>query len=263
MIVEFLIFGLVGIVTGTMAGLFGVGGGLIIVPVMHFILTSNGLAESLAIPLSIGTALACIIVTSSSAAYSHYKKDSLSIKRFSQLTVGILIGAGFGSSFVINVDSEILKTMLAIFVSIMAARLFINIKMPRATKEPNFLFFNISGGVIGYLSSIFGIGGGIFSVPLLKISGMEMKKAVGTGAACAFPIAVLSSTSYLLLGLNIEGLPDYTIGFIYLPGVFGIVIFSFFFAKVGTHLAHKLNDKFLQFIFAAHLVPVAIYWFLK
>ncbi|MDC3098854.1 sulfite exporter TauE/SafE family protein [Gammaproteobacteria bacterium] len=263
MIVEFLIFGIVGIITGTMAGLFGVGGGLIIVPVMHFILTSNGIVESIAIPLSIGTALTCIIVTSSSAAYSHYQKGSLSLKRFAQLTFGILFGAGFGSSFVINVDSEILKTMLAVFVTIMSLRLFINVQMPKAKNEPNFLFFNLSGGVIGYLSSIFGIGGGIFSVPLLKISGMEMKKAVGTGAACAFPIALLSSTSYLLLGLNVIGLPEYSIGFIYIPGVIGIVIFSFFFAKLGTKLAHKLNDNFLQYLFAAHLIPVAIYWFLK
>ena len=263
MIVEFLIFGIVGIITGTMAGLFGVGGGLIIVPVMHFILTSNGIVESIAIPLSIGTALTCIIVTSSSAAYSHYQKGSLSLKRFAQLTFGILFGAGFGSSFVINVDSEILKTMLAVFVTIMSLRLFINVQMPKAKNEPNFLFFNLSGGVIGYLSSIFGIGGGIFSVPLLKISGMEMKKAVGTGAACAFPIALLSSTSYLLLGLNVSGLPEYSIGFIYIPGVIGIVIFSFFFAKLGTKLAHKLNDNFLQYLFAAHLIPVAIYWFLK
>ena len=263
MIVEFLIFGIVGIITGTMAGLFGVGGGLVIVPVMHFILTSNGIVESIAIPLSIGTALTCIIVTSSSAAYSHYQKGSLSLKRFAQLTAGILFGAGFGSSFVINVDSEILKTMLAVFVTIMSLRLFINIQMPKAKNEPNFLFFNLSGGVIGYLSSIFGIGGGIFSVPLLKISGMEMKKAVGTGAACAFPIALLSSTSYLLLGLNVSGLPEYSIGFIYIPGVIGIVIFSFFFAKLGTKLAHKLNDNFLQYLFAAHLIPVAIYWFLK
>ena len=94
--IEFLIFALVGIITGTMAGLFGVGGGLIIVPVMHFILTSNEVSEDVAIPLSIGTALACIIVTSSSAAYSHYKKSSLSVKRFLQLSAGILIGAGFG-----------------------------------------------------------------------------------------------------------------------------------------------------------------------
>ena len=76
--IDFLIFAVVGIVTGTMAGLFGVGGGLIIVPVMHYILTSDGLAENVAIPLSIGTALACIIVTSSSAAYAHWKKGSLS-----------------------------------------------------------------------------------------------------------------------------------------------------------------------------------------
>ena len=189
-------------------------------------------------------------------------KGSLSLKRFGQLTVGILVGAGFGSSFVINVDSEILKMMLAIFVSIMSLRLFINIQMPKQQRNQIF-FFQFSGEVIGYLSSIFGIGGGIFSVPLLKISGMEMKKAVGTGAACAFPIALLSSTSYLLLGLNVAGLPEYSIGFIYLPGVLGIVIFSFFFAKLGTKLAHKLNDNFLQFIFAAHLIPVAIYWFLK
>ena len=263
MIVEFVIFGVVGIITGTMAGLFGVGGGLIIVPVMHFILTSNGLDESLAMPLSVGTALACIIVTSSSAAYSHYQKDSLSLKRFSQLTVGMLVGAGFGASFVINVDTEILKIMLAIFVSIMAFRLFVNIKMPKARKEPNFIFFSFSGGLIGYVSSIFGIGGGIFSVPLLKISGMEMKKAVGTGAACAFPIALLSSTTYLLLGLNTTGLPEYSIGYIYIPGVIGIVIFSYFFAKLGARLAHKMKDNFLQFLFAVHLIPVAIYWFLK
>ena len=97
----------------------------------------------------------------------------------------------------------------------------------------------------------------------LKISGMEMKKAVGTGAACAFPIALLSSTSYLLLGLNTSGLPEYSIGYIYIPGVLGIAIFSFFFAKLGARLAHKMKDNSLQFLFAAHLVPVAIYWFLK
>jgi Predicted permeases len=246
--IEFLIFALVGIITGTMAGLFGVGGGLIIVPVMHFILTSNGVSEDIAIPLSIGTALACIIVTSSSAAYSHYKKNSLSVKRFLQLSAGILIGAGFGASFVISVDGEILKKMLAVFVTIMSLRLFINIKMPRAKTEPHFLYFNVSGAVIGYLSSIFGIGGGIFSVPLLKISGMEMKKAVGTGAACAFPIALLSTASYLFLGWSNPNLPEYSIGYVYIPGLIGITIFSYFFAKIGAQLAHKLNDKFLQFI---------------
>ena len=261
--IDFLIFAIVGIVTGTMAGLFGVGGGLIIVPVMHYILTSDGLVENVAIPLSIGTALACIIVTSSSAAYAHWKKGSLSKNRFLQLSAGILIGAGFGSSFVINVDAGLLKNILAIFVSLMALRLFINIKMPRASQEPHFIYFNVSGGVIGYLSSIFGIGGGIFSVPLLKISGMEMTKAVGTGAACAFPIAVISSASYLLLGWGREDLPEFAFGFIYLPALIGITIFSYFFAKIGASLAHKLNDNFLQFIFAAHLVPVAIYWFLK
>ena len=261
--IDFLIFALVGIVTGTMAGLFGVGGGLIIVPVMHYILTANGVIESIAIPLSIGTALACIIVTSSSAAYSHYKKNSLSVKRFLQLSVGILIGAGFGASFVTNVDAEILKKILAIFVTLMSLRLFINIKMPTARSEPHFLYFNTSGVAIGYLSSIFGIGGGIFSVPLLKMSGMEMKKAVGTGAACAFPIALVSTISYLLLGWSNSELPEYAIGYVYVPGLIGITIFSYFFAKIGAQLAHKLNDKLLQFIFAAHLVPVAIYWFLK
>ena len=176
---------------------------------------------------------------------------------------GLDVSAGFGSSFVISVDAGLLKNILAIFVSFMALRLFINIKMPRASQEPHFIYFNVSGGVIGYLSSIFGIGGGIFSVPLLKISGMEMTKAVGTGAACAFPIAVISSASYLLLGWGREDLPEYAFGFVYLPALIGITIFSYFFAKIGASLAHKLNDNFLQFIFAAHLVPVAIYWFLK
>ena len=90
-----------------------------------------------------------------------------------------------------------------------------------------------------------------------------MKKAVGTGAACAFPIAVISASSYLILGYGTNNLPEYSIGYIYLPGVLGITIFSYFFAKLGTQLAHKLNDKFLQFRFAVHLIPVAIYWFLK
>ena len=115
-------------------------------------------------------------------------------------------------------------------------------RVPQAKKEPGFLYFNISGGVIGYLSSIFGIGGGIFSVPLLKISGMEMK-AVGTGAACAFPIAVISASSYLILGYGTNNLPEYSIGYIYLPGVLGITIFSFF-----AKLAHSsLTDLMINF----------------
>ena len=90
--IDLLIFAAVGIITGTMAGLFGVGGGLIIVPVMHFILTERGISEDIAIPLSIGTALTCIIVTSASAAYSHYQKKSLSVERFLQLSFGPMGG---------------------------------------------------------------------------------------------------------------------------------------------------------------------------
>ena len=191
------------------------------------------------------------------------RNKNLSWTNFYKLSAGILIGAGFGSSFVINVDAGLLKNILAIFVSFMALRLFINIKMPRASQESHFIYFNVSGGVIGYLSSIFGIGGGIFSVPLLKISGMEMTKAVGTGAACAFPIAVISwCWNIYMLGLGQGRSSRICIWICIYLSLLCITIFSSFsFKDLEQAMTHKLNDNFLQFIFAAHLVPMFLYWF--
>ena len=133
--IDFLIFAVVGIVTGTMAGLFGVGGGLIIVPVMHYILTSDGLAENVAIPLSIGTALACIIVHLLLQHMPIGIKIYLSKDRFLQLSAGILIGAGFGCFFVINVDAGLLKNILAIFVSFMALGFLLILKCQEQAKN--------------------------------------------------------------------------------------------------------------------------------
>ena len=210
-------------------------------------------------------ALFCNIIVVSGNSINYLRSGNINLKLLFPYLAGSIPFAFFGAS--ISIEKNLFEIILFFILTTAGVFLFIESKSfnndkLEIKKVSNYLSILI-GSVIGFFSGIVGIGGGIFSVPLLKMSGMEMKKAVGTGAACAFPIALLSTASYLFLGWSNSDLPEYAIGYVYLPGLIGITIFSYFFAKIGAQLAHKLNDKFLQFIFAAHLVPVAIYWFLR
>ena len=239
---EILIFSALGILAGLLAGMFGIGGGLIIVPVLIGTFTSLGFDNEVIVHLSIGTAIACIIFTGLSSANAHKNKNSINFIHFKPVAIGIIFGALIGALFAIQLLFNISLTS----------------KQFTRTK-PKSIF---AGSVIGFLSSILGIGGGTFSVPYFKASGLNLTSAIGTSAACGVPIAIFGTLGYIIAGINKDILPTMSLGYIYLPALLGVSITSIFSAKYGADIAHYLSQSVLRKLMAAWFFIVSIYMFL-
>jgi len=250
---------LLGATVGVLAGLLGVGGGLIIVPVLATLFIAQDIDSQIVMHLALGTSLASIVITSISSVISHHKKHAVVWPQVFKLSFGILLGAWCGGLLAGQLSSELLKPIFATFELLVAAYMLFGNKPSARQTAPSQLNFNISGGLIGFVSSIVGIGGGTMSVPWLMWHGSSIHKAIATSAAIGFPIALSGSISYLYTGWQYANLPEYSIGFIYLPALLGIVISSVIFAPFGASLAHRLDVQKLKKTFAYLLIVLAVY----
>lgn len=257
MIEEFVIFAVLGVFSGLIAGMFGVGGGVIIVPVLVASFMGYGFDESIIIHLAIGTSLACIFFTGLSSANAHRKKHAIDFTLFKQVALGITLGALLGAMFAVQLDGNLLKIIIGVFALIMAVQIGFNFTLSlknNLSKGPYFV-----GTGIGFLSSVLGIGGGIFSVPYFKSSGLSMTSSVGTSAACGIPIAFFGALGYFILGISNESLPSYTLGYIYLPALFGITITSIIAAQYGAAIAHYVSEYILKILMVSLMLLISIY----
>jgi len=261
MILEITVYLILGAVVGLLAGLLGVGGGLVIVPVLAGIFLWLNLPQEFIMHLALGTSLASILFTSVASVYSHHQHGAVSWVQAVKLTPGILIGAWFGGVFAGALSSDILKPLFAIFELLVATYMLTGTRTRVHNTHPSIINFSSSGGVIGFISSVVGIGGGSLTVPWLMWHGSSIHKAIATSAAVGFPIALGGTLSYLYSGWNQTQLPQYSAGFIYLPALTGIVISSMIFAPLGAHLAHKLDVRKLKQVFAFMLIGLAGYLF--
>jgi len=263
MLIDTFFYLLLGSFVGLLAGLLGVGGGLIIVPILAAMFIYNGLPYEIIMHLALGTSLASILFTSLSSVYSHHKHQAVNWSRVSKLCPGILLGAWLGGLSASVLSTDILKPVFALFELLVAVYMLWGIKAQTHKSSPSLLNFTTSGGIIGYISSIVGIGGGTMTVPWLMWHGSSIHKAIGTSAAAGFPIAVGGAMSYLYAGWEHNLLPQYSIGFIYLPALISIIISSVVFAPLGANLAHKLDVNKLKQIFAFLLIGLAMHLFLS
>jgi len=261
MILEITVYLILGAVVGILAGLLGVGGGLVIVPVLAAIFLWQDLPHEFIMHMALGTSLASILFTSVASVYSHHQHGAVSWSRAIKLTPGILIGAWFGGLFAGALSSDILKPLFAVFELLVAAYMLKGSRARVRNTHPSIMNFSSSGGLIGFISSIVGIGGGSLTVPWLMWHGSRIHKAIATSAAVGFPIALGGTLSYLYSGWNQPLLPQYSAGFIYLPALSGIVLSSVIFAPLGANLAHKLDVKKLKRVFAFLLIGLAGYLF--
>lgn len=254
-----LVFYLViGALAGFIAGLFGLGGGVVIVPLLVIAFGLQGVADSVAIHLAIGTSLATIAVTSLSSARAHYTRGSVRLDCLKLLLPGLVFGAALGVFIGGSLSGEVMSVLLAIFFLLIAAKMVFNPR-PRDRKQlPGRPAMIAAGGVIGTLSALFGIGGGTLTVPFLEWRGVEMRQAVGTSAACGIPIAVISALTAVAVGWHADDLPRWASGYVYWPAFLGIVVMSVPLARVGARAAHALPDVWLKRTFAALMVVVAL-----
>ena len=256
---EIIIFLSVGIFAGTLAGMFGIGGGVIIVPALIATFIYLGFDQVITTHLAIGTSLASIFFTGIASAYSHNQKKGVVWKIFYPLSSGIAVGAILGAFIAGNISGDSLRYLVGIFLIIVAIQLISSFEIKASKRESHSISSVLSGSGIGMASSIIGIGGGSFTVPYLRYSGYEMKLCVGTAAACGVPIAFFGSLGYLYTGWSIENTPSMSLGYIYLPAVIGISATSIFSAKIGVAITHSLSDLVLKILFSLFLIIGALY----
>lgn len=249
---------LLGAVAGTMAGLFGVGGGLIIVPALVFAFGLQGVAPEIAMHLAVGTSLATIVVTGASSALGHFRKGSIHKPWFMALLPGLMLGAIGGVFIADNLSGTVLGTLFGVFVLLLATRMVFGLSPKPGSSPPGSVAMTIAGGVVGVISALFGIGGGAMTVPWLSRCGASMTQAVGTSAACGLPIAMVGALTFIVVGWGNPLLPQWATGFVMWPAFIGIVLTSVPFARFGVRLAHVLPATVLRFAFATLLAVVGL-----
>ncbi|SDK40831.1 MULTISPECIES: sulfite exporter TauE/SafE family protein [Halomonadaceae] len=247
-----------GAAAGTMAGLFGVGGGLIIVPALVFAFGLQGVDAGIAMHLAVGTSLATIVVTGASSAWAHFQKGSIHRPWFMALLPGLMLGAVAGVFVAGNLSGGLLGTLFGLFVLAVAVKMALGLTPKAGAARPGKLTMGVAGVAIGGISALFGIGGGTLTVPWLSRCGASMTQAVGTSAACGLPIALFGAVTFVVVGWGHPLLPAGATGFVMWPAFLGIVIASVPFARVGARLAHVLPAHVLRLAFATLLAVVGI-----
>ncbi|KDE41120.1 Protein of unknown function DUF81 [Nitrincola lacisaponensis] len=258
MLMTLLLYLVLGAFAGVAAGLFGIGGGLLIVPVLIFTFAAQGFPVEVLTHMAVATSLATILVTSISSVRAHHKRGAVSWSLFRPLAVGILFGAVLGVNTAVLLPGPTLQLIFGVFALLVALQMGFNLQPPQSPAAPGTKELAGAGGVIGWASSIFGIGGGTLSVPYMTWRRQEMRVAVATSAACGLPIALMGTLTNVWLGWEQEALPEWTIGYVYLPAFLGIIISSAPCAKLGARWAHSLPQPVLKKCFAVFLLLVGL-----
>jgi|TARA_B110000211_G_scaffold104674_2_gene121802 uncharacterized membrane protein YfcA len=254
----FLVYLLVGSAAGLLAGLFGIGGGLVIVPVLIITFGLMGISDQVLTHMALATSLTTIIFTSLSSVKEHHAHGAVDWLLVRWIGAGIIMGTAIGVFLLADVAGETLQIAIGIFALLMAAKMAFDLNPGSTRQVPGKTGLIASGSIIGFGSAWFGIGGGSFTVPFLTWVNVPMKRAVATAAACGLPIAMTGAVSNVYTGWGHTELPEWTTGFVYWPAVLGIALTSVPCAKIGAKLAHKLDAKLLKRGFALLLLIVGL-----
>ncbi len=247
-----------GLVVGFVAGLLGVGGGLIIVPALILLLQAQGLAPGIEPQLALGTSLASILFTSLSSVRAHHRRGAVDWPLLYRITPGVVVGTLAGALLAAQVSAHWLKLFFVAFLFYAAFQMWLDFRPAPHRALPGRGGMTLAGAVIGAVSSWVGIGGGTVSVPFMVWHNVALHRAIATSAAIGFPIAVAGTAGYVLGGLGAEGRPPGSVGFVYLPALGGIVLGSVLTAPLGAHTAHRLPVRALKRVFALLLFTLAL-----
>jgi uncharacterized membrane protein YfcA len=253
----FVMYGLVGGVAGVLAGLLGIGGGLVIVPMLVFCFTRQGVSEQAMMHLALGTSMASIMFTAVSSFWSHHRRGAVRWLVVKRIVIGILVGTFLGATVAASLSTRFLKGFFVLFLYYVAVQMLSGRKPKPGRPLPGAVGMFGVGNIIGGVSSLVGIGGGTLSVPFMVWCNIPLHEAIGTSAAIGFPIAVAGTAGYVFNGLSADNLPAYSLGFVYLPALAGIIGASVLTAPLGVRLAHSLPVNNLKKLFAGLLLLVA------
>ncbi|WP_333708800.1 sulfite exporter TauE/SafE family protein [Tepidimonas ignava] len=251
-----------GLGTGFLAGLLGIGGGMLMVPFVTLILSHRGVGADLAVKMAIATSMATIVFTSLSSVRAHHRRGAVRWDLVRNLAPGIVLGAlGAGAGVFRVLSGRWLALLFAVFVAFSATQMLRSAKRP-APAQPRGLPTAAgqwgAGGLIGFVSGLVGAGGGFISVPIMTWWGVAMHQAVATSAALGFPIALANVLGYLWSGAGVPGRPAATVGYVFVPALAVIASASVLMAPVGVRVAHALPVATLKRVFAVLLYGLAV-----
>ena len=254
---------LLGTATGFLAGLLGIGGGMLMVPFVTFILANKGYPAEYTVKMAVATSLATICFTSLSSVRAHHGRGAVLWPIVRVLAPGILVGSLVGAQLAVALPGKVLSIQFAIFVAFSATQMFLDRKPKPSRTMPGPVGTFSMGGLIGILSSLVGAGGAFVSVPFMTWCNVKIHDAVGTSAALGFPIALAGTLGYMWAGRNLPQMPPGSVGYLYLPGLAIISLASISMAPVGARTAHRMDIRPLRKVFAAVLYVLAAYFLLR
>jgi uncharacterized membrane protein YfcA len=243
----------VGVAAGLIAGMLGLGGGVVIVPALALVFPLLGLPSPVLMHLAIGTSLAVIVPTSISSTLAHYRRGAVDLPLLRLLLPGLVPGALLGGWLADKLPSALLARVFGVFVIGVATQIFFNATAPGRRPLPGHAGLLATGMVIGTASTLLGIGGGSLTVPFLNYCRVDMRRAVATSSACGLVLGVVGAATFLWAGRDHPGLPPGAIGYLYLPAFVGIAVASVLTAPYGARLAHSLPVPTLKRAFAVFL----------
>jgi len=254
---------LMGACAGFLAGLMGIGGGMIMVPFMAFILTAKGFPADYVVKMAVATSLATICFTSLSSVRAHHKRGAVLWPVVKLLAPGILLGSLIGAQIAVALPTKILSSLFALFVAFSATQMFLDRK-PKPTRTlPSGLGMFGMGNLIGLLSSLVGAGGAFISVPFMTWCNVKIHQAVATSAALGFPIALAGTLGYIWAGQDMPNMPPGSVGYLYVPGLVFVSLASMSTAPLGARTAHRMDIRPLKRVFAVALYILAAYFLIR
>jgi len=260
LVVELL---LLGTATGFLAGLLGIGGGMLMVPFVTFILGAKGFPADYTVKMAVATSLATICFTSLSSVRAHHRRGAVLWPIVWRLAPGILLGALVGAQVAAALPSRLLSVLFSLFVAFSATQMLIGRKPNASRTLPGRAGTFGMGSVIGAVSSLVGAGGAFVSVPFMTWCNVKIHNAVATSAALGFPVALAGTVSYVWAGRDLPQMPPGSLGYLYLPGLLVISLASMSTAPLGARTAHRMDIRPLKRVFALVLYCLAAYFLLR
>jgi uncharacterized membrane protein YfcA len=248
----------VGIFVGFFAGLLGIGGGSVMVPILSLTFASQGFSGDHLVHMALATSMATIIPGGIASAWMHHRHQAVNWRVVKQMLPGILIGTFSGAVIAHFSSTAFLKTFFVGFICFLAVQLLFDLKPKGRHALPGAGAMIAFGAVMGVISSFAGIGGAILSISFLTWCNMRLHEAIGTAAAIGVPLAIAGTVGFVVTGLFDKGLPPWSLGYVYVPAFAGIALTSFAIAPVGAKLAHRLPVAALRRIFVVFLIALAV-----
>lgn len=262
MFFELLIFSFIGVLAGFSAGLLGIGGGIITVPALFFFMNYFQIEHSHLMHLAIATSLASMIFSTLSSLMAHQKRKGINWPLANGMLLGLIVGCILGAYITKLLSNNLLAIIFGIFLGATGLQFLIKKNELVKTKEfikPRFWVSNIAGFSISFTATLLGIGGGLFTVPILSAFRMNIRSAIATSSAITFFITAIGSISYFFIGFVQPFNSSSLLSFIYFPAFITISFFSFIFAPIGVIVMHRINTTWIKRIFGGVLFVIGIY----